>query len=66
MQGNPQMQQQMQMQQMQMQMQMNMGMSYGQGGAAPPNPQQFMIERNSISNQDLIELAAGCATRSER
>ena len=57
MQANAQMQQQMQMQQMQMQMQMNMGMSFGSGAAAPPNPQQFMMERNSISNQDLIELA---------
>ncbi len=57
MQANAQMQQQMQMQQMQMQMQMNMGMSFGSGAAAPPNPQQFMMQRNSISNQDLIELA---------
>ena len=56
MQGNAQMQQQMQMQQMQMQMQMNMGMSIGRA-AALPNPQQFMMERNSIANQDLIELA---------
>ena len=66
MQGNMQMQQQMQMQQMQMQMQMNMGMSFGSGGAAPPNPQQFMVERNSISNQDLIELARVCAARCGR
>ena len=62
MQGNPQMQMQMQQMQMQMQMQMNMGMSHGQGGAVPPNPQQFMIERNSISNQDLIELARAAPT----
>ena len=56
MQGNMQMQQ-MQMQQMQMQMQMNMGMSFGNGTSAPPNPQQFMIEKNAFSNQDVLELA---------
>ena len=49
--------QQMQMQQMQMQMQMNMGMSFGAGGTAPPNPQQFMMEKNAFSNQDVLELA---------
>ena len=57
-QGNMQMQQmQMQQMQMQMQMQMNMGMSFGAGGTAPPNPQQFMMEKNSLTNQDVIELA---------
>ena len=55
MQGNPQMQ--MQMQQMQqMQMQMNMGMAFGTSTSMPPNPQQFMMEKNAISNQDILEL----------
>ncbi len=56
MQGNPQMQ--MQMQQMQqMQMQMNMGMQMGANTNMPANPQQFMMEKNAISNQDIIDLA---------
>lgn len=57
---NPQMQQQMQMQmqmQQQMQMQMQMGMNYGAGSPQPPNPQQFMMEQNAFSNQDILDLA---------
>ncbi len=57
MQGNPQMQMQMQQMQMQMQMQMNMGMRSGANTNMPPNPQQFMMEQNAVSNQDILDLA---------
>ena len=55
---NTQMQQQMQMQQMQMQMQMqmHMGMNFGPP-PMPPNPQQFMMEKNAFTNQDVLALA---------
>jgi hypothetical protein len=54
MQGNM----QMQMQQMQqMQMQMNMGMPFGVNTPMPPNPQQFMMEKHVVSNQDILALA---------
>ncbi len=52
MQGNQQMQFQMQMQ-----MQMNMGMQFGMGSPGAPPPQQFMVEKNVISNQDIFGLA---------
>jgi hypothetical protein len=59
MQNNMQMQQmQMQMQQMQ-QMQMNMGVPFGVNTNTPPNPQQFMMERNVFSNADVLALAKG-------
>ncbi len=61
--GPPGMQNDMQMQQMQMQMQqmqqmqMNMGMPFGVNTNAPPNPQQFMMEKNVFSNADVLALA---------
>lgn len=65
MQMNPQMQQQMQIQQqmrMQMQLQMQMGMNLGNNNQPPPNLQQFMMEQNAFSNQDVLDLA-GSAPR---
>jgi hypothetical protein len=57
-QGNAQMQQmQMQQMQMQMQMQINMGMVQGATTNLPPNPQQFMLEKHAITNQDVLDLA---------
>jgi hypothetical protein len=43
--------------QMQQQMQINMDMPYGMNTPNAPMPQQFMMERNVFSNQDILDLA---------
>ncbi len=54
---NAQQMQQMQMQMQQMQMQMNMNVPFGVNTNTPPNPQQFMMEKNVVSNADVLALA---------